>query len=626
MTTGRASAAGALFGLATLAALVLTAGPIGVTWDEPIYSQAAERAASWLGMIARGDLAQAFDPYTFGISWGLVNEHPPLVRVLNGLGWAATRGLLPLPMAHRAGTMLLASVALGVLVGVAARQRGIWAALFAGAATFTMPRLFFHAHLGALDFPHAATWLLATLAFYTAFQNPRPWSPVLAGAGLGLALLTKINAVLLVPYWGLWLLLYRRSWRHLAGYALTLAVGLVVLSAGWPWIWKDPVTGLANWARFFQVHFEIRQWFAGRLYVQTPWYLPPAMIGITTPVPLLVLGLIGIFLKGKPQRANDIGQIAEDKLPTVTCDLPQGGALLRLVTCDWTGLHLLGLLTVLGYYMLSVTPIHDQERLLLPAFVHLAVLAGDGFVAICSTGAWFKRVIHAGRGATADEKNLLGPVSDRARPGARGGSVRRPATAPWAIFRTVAHAGSTVGSPCSPRHVPPATQHALCLALAALLLLPGLLGILRLHPFELSYYNELVGGLPGAQRLGMETTYFASTYGYFLPWLNRLPAGSKLWVIPNSWDVIYYYQRNGLLQGNLMVLRPPGWGSFYDDAGVPSAVGGLEDADYALIERRQTSFNDKLPQNAIQLQWAATRPELARLERDGVPLATLHKR
>jgi hypothetical protein len=174
--------------------------------------------------------------------------------------------------------------------------------------------------------------------------------------------------------------------------------------------------------------------------------------------------------------------------------------------------------------------------------------------------------------------------------------------------------------------VPPATQHALCLALAALLLLPGLLGILRLHPFELSYYNELVGGLPGAQRLGMETTYFASTYGYFLPWLNRLPAGSKLWVIPNSWDVIYYYQRNGLLQGNLMVLRPPGWGSFYDDAGVPSAVGGLEDADYALIERRQTSFNDKLPQNAIQLQWAATRPELARLERDGVPLATLHKR
>jgi hypothetical protein len=39
-------------------------------------------------------------------------------------------------------------------------------------------------------------------------------------------------------------------------------------------------------------------------------------------------------------------------------------------------------------------------------------------------------------GGTADENKSLGPVSDRARPGARGGSVRRPATAPWAIFKT----------------------------------------------------------------------------------------------------------------------------------------------------------------------------------------------
>jgi hypothetical protein len=60
----------------------------------------------------------------------------------------------------------------------------------------------------------------------------------------------------------------------------------------------------------------------------------------------------------------------------------------------------------------------------------------------------FRAVTHAGRAATAPAgENVpqasLGPVSDRARPGARGGSVRRPATAPvWeAIFRTVVHAG-----------------------------------------------------------------------------------------------------------------------------------------------------------------------------------------
>ena len=156
------------------------------------------------------------------------------------------------------------------------------------------------------------------------------------------------------------------------------------------------------------------------------------------------------------------------------------------------------------------------------------------------------------------------------------------------------------------------------LGLAVLLLLPGLLGITRLHPFELSYYNELVGGTAGARRLGMETTYYASTYGYFLPELNELPAGSKLWVMPNSWDVMYYYQRNGLLRDDLVLLRPPGWGSFYDDTGVLSAEGGLESADYALIDRRQTTFNDTIPEYAIQLEWAAGKPEIARLERDGV--------
>jgi hypothetical protein len=45
------------------------------------------------------------------------------------------------------------------------------------------------------------------------------------------------------------------------------------------------------------------------------------------------------------------------------------------------------------------------------------------------------------------------------------------------------------------------------------LLLTGLLlaqgyGTVALHPFGLSYYNLLVGGLPGAERLGLELTYW----------------------------------------------------------------------------------------------------------------------
>jgi len=460
-----------------------------------------------------------------------------------------------------------------------------------------MPRVFFHAHLGALDFAHAATWFLATLAFYYAASSRRWWAPLLAGLGLGFALLTKINAVLLVPYWGLWLLLYRRhNARAWLVYLLSLPVALVVLVAGWPWIWANPVAGLVNWVKFFRVHFEIRQWYAGRLFVKTPWYLAPVMAGITTPVLLLAVAIIGVFKQELPEADDRTSpecfaieggilrsRSTQDARLTSRIDSGKGkpgpaagGAegRRRLRISDWNGLHLLGILTVVGYYMLPITAIHDQERLLLPAFLQLAVLAGGGFAVIY---AWLGQALSA-----------------------------------W-LSRHDASLGRIA-------------QSLLGLGLAVLLLLPGLLGITRLHPFELSYYNELVGGTAGARRLGMETTYYANTYGRFLPELNGLPAGSKLWVMPNSWDVMYYYQRNGLLRDDLVLLRPPGWGSFYDDTGVLSAEGGLESADYALIDRRQTTFNDTIPEYAIQLEWAAGKPEIARLVRDGILLAALYSK
>ena len=76
------------------ALLLTTAAAISVTWDEPIYSQAAENAARWFGTLLRGGPGGAYEQTAFGVGWGLVNEHPPLVRVLNGLGWAVARGAL----------------------------------------------------------------------------------------------------------------------------------------------------------------------------------------------------------------------------------------------------------------------------------------------------------------------------------------------------------------------------------------------------------------------------------------------------------------------------------------------------------------------------------------------------
>ena len=49
-------------------------------------------------------------------------------------------------------------------------------------------------------------------------------------------------------------------------------------------------------------------------------------------------------------------------------------------------------------------------------------------------------------------------------------------------------------------------------------------GVVALHPFGLSYYNLLVGGLPGAEQLGLELTYWGDAVDRVL--LDRLAAAA----------------------------------------------------------------------------------------------------
>jgi len=60
------------------------------------------------------------------------------------------------------------------------------------------------------------------------------------------------------------------------------------------------------------------------------------------------------------------------------------------------------------------------------------------------------------------------------------------------------------------------------LLLSALFFLGQFAGIAWFHPYELSYYNALVGGLWGAEKLGFETTYWHEVVGPSLfRWIRR---------------------------------------------------------------------------------------------------------
>ncbi len=78
----------------------------------------------------------------------------------------------------------------------------------------------------------------------------------------------------------------------------------------------------------------------------------------------------------------------------------------------------------------------------------------------------------------------------------------------------------------------------LCAALGAALLAPGARAVVQTHPYQLGYYNALVGGTAGATDRGFETIYWGQVLDRAPVFLNSVPeAGPRVLVIPKG--VIY---------------------------------------------------------------------------------------
>jgi hypothetical protein len=71
---------------------------------------------------------------------------------------------------------------------------------------------------------------------------------------------------------------------------------------------------------------------------------------------------------------------------------------------------------------------------------------------------------------------------------------------------------------------------ALQTALVALVVLPGVIGIIRLHPYEYIYYNSIIGGESGAFRR-FELDYWGTSYREAADWLNETASpDANVWV------------------------------------------------------------------------------------------------
>ena len=209
-------------------------------------------------------------------------------------------------------------------------------------------------------------------------------------------------------------------------------------------------------------------------------------------------------------------------------------------------------------FISGMVPLYDNERLFMPAFPFLAALAGIGFGAVA--------------------KYLV-----------------KHSPAAWHSF----------------------ARTALPTILATLLLAPQSLSMVRLFPHLLSYYSEGVGGLPGATRLGLETTYWCETFGAALPYINaHAQTGDVVW--SDETYVLWYYQRLGKLRDDLVLIDKATETEWPD-------LPGFDRADWYIFQYRQTSYGPAGDAYPYLRALERLRP-VYELTFQGIPLMRLYNR
>jgi len=156
---------------------------------------------------------------------------------------------------------------------------------------------------------------------------------------------------------------------------------------------------------------------------------------------------------------------------------------------------------VLGMALVPGAVLHDVNRLMLPVLPFLAGLAGAGFFSVT---------------------RCLVAWGQHAR---------------WA--RGISHLRMKVVG-----------------ALCVLALVPPALELVAHHPYELSYYNRLVGGVRGAYAKGLEVTYLMEAFNpEFLKFLDKgLPGNAAINASFGNF-MFMYYQRHGRLRTDIRITE-----------------------------------------------------------------------
>lgn len=537
-------AAPALVFALAVAALAPTAGDIGLTWDEPSYRYSQILSAQWWGrLVANPADPDLFDARTLLYYWPYgrygINFHPPLAGQLNLLTYELFgRWMKDIP-ARRMASVLEFALTLAILHGFLARRYGAWVGGVAAAALLLMPRVFGDAHIAGTDTPGLMLWVATAVAFWKGLHEPdaRRWR-VAVGVLIGLAFVEKMGAVMVALPLILWLVLgrlprvlFRRGTRAdwtdglVTSAAMLLPLGLAYreiarLSEAFYATLRARGDGEdLSRVNLFLDHPAARLPAAILLVPLAVWIVRRALAwarpkspvwgverpGLETWAAMLAFGPVVAWLGNPAWWRETLPRLAH----YYALNTGRRGALpdIRILysgqvyeySLPWHNAWVLIAITVPASILVAAVaglvlrlPTVRRDRVPLYLFLHMTILpvlrmfptpAHDGVRLFLPTFAFLAAFAGWGAVGVADR---LGR-SDRAR------RIARP-------------------------------------AVAALVLLPAAWGLVRIHPLELSYYNELIGGPRGAWARGFELSYWYEAFdGETLAEINRLvPDGAAL--------------------------------------------------------------------------------------------------
>jgi hypothetical protein len=524
-----------------VAAVAPTTRDFGLTWDEPTYRKSQIPARRWCAEFVHArswaDLQSLCESTRLLSAWPYTqletNAHPPLAGELNLVTLELFGGALGDITARRLASVLEFCATITIVFGFLARRYGAWVGGIAATALMLMPRVYGQAHLIDTDTPGLLLWTGAAFSFWNALHAPtgRRWR-ILLGILVGMAFLNKISAILVLVPLGAWgvgcAVVDIVNGRARTGAIATLIDGCVTtaamllplglagsevmrlasllpppqltnLLANGPESYLPGailVAPLLIWGIRELVRRQFPShpiWGLERPKLETLWAIlafAPAVAWLGNPawwratIPRLAhyaAIVLGRHSAVGENRIIYLGDLYDYSLPwhnawaLIGVTVPAGilaaaavGMLVALgdVRRDPLKLYILSLLVTLPIVRMFPTPAHDGVRLFLPTFVSVAILASWGVVALADNFA-----------------QRLGMAS---------------------VWPRLALSGIVLGSACGQ--------------------------LVRVHPFELSYYNELIGGPRGAWRRGFELAYWYDAFNReTLADLNRrLPPGASL--------------------------------------------------------------------------------------------------